>query len=515
MRFFTALNVLFATLSSAQVALARPGNDFFSPKRKTSIFFHPQAQPPLPSKSQASQAATANSLNLTDVQGDILVGMKKQMELFFFFTITDGFSFQQALGSKIYNIITNTNQLLDVNTQPITAVNIAFSNRGLSALGIFEDLGDSDFRSGQFSDASNLGDPGTTNWVNAFTGSNIHGVFLLASDSWDHVNATLSQIQSDLDGSIQEVYSLQGAMRPGDQAGHEHFGFMDGISQPGVQGFTANPMPGQTVVDAGIILLGEDGDDVTRPDWAKDGSFLAFRQLDQLVPEFEKFLNDNPIQESNLTAAQGSALLGARMMGRWKSHRSNAIGHLFQGAPVDLAPLVDDPELAADPTRNNDFTYAHPGANLQSDQSQCPFSAHTRKTAPRADFNPTNVVNHIIRAGIPYGPEVTAQESQSSQTSVERGLAFVAYQSNIGNGFKFIQQNWANNPSFQFGKNEAPGFDPIVGANGGQSRTVAGLDPTDQSKSMTLVQDFVVSRGGEYFFSPSLSALKGRLSGSF
>lgn len=99
------------------------------------------------------------------------------------------------------------------------------------------------------------------------------------------------------------------------------FGFLDGISQPGLQGFTTNPNPGQTVIPPGVILLGENGDGITRPDWAKDGSFLAFRQLKQLVPEFATFLTNNPLKVGNLTEAQGSALLGARMVGRWQSVR--------------------------------------------------------------------------------------------------------------------------------------------------------------------------------------------------
>ena len=94
---------------------------------------------------------------------------------------------------------------------------------------------------------------------------------------------------------------------------------MDGISQPGIIGFTASPVPGQTVIDAGHILLSETGDVTPRPAWAKDGTFLAFRQLKQLVPEFSKFLVDNPIIEPGLTLEQGSALMGARMVGRWKS----------------------------------------------------------------------------------------------------------------------------------------------------------------------------------------------------
>jgi deferrochelatase/peroxidase EfeB len=85
------------------------------------------------------------------------------------------------------------------------------------------------------------------------------------------------------------------------------------------------PLPGQAVVPTGEILVGETGDSVARPAWAKDGSFLVFRQLKQLVPEFNKFLTDNPIREPGLTAQQGSDLLGARMVGRWKSVSRNPI----------------------------------------------------------------------------------------------------------------------------------------------------------------------------------------------
>lgn len=195
------------------------------------------------------------------------------------------------------------------------------------------------------------------------------------------------------------------------------FGYLDGISNPGVTGFTTSPFPGQSVIAPGIILTGEDGDTVTRPSWAKDGSFLAFRKLQQLVPEYKKFLLDNAVQDEarNLSVQEGADLLGARIIGRWPS-----------GAPVDLAPLADDPALGADPSRNNDFDFAHTdlGLDLTSDQSRCPFSAHIRKTRPRADLGDANTANQAIRAGIPYGPEVSADESAANATSTDRGLAF-------------------------------------------------------------------------------------------
>ena len=97
------------------------------------------------------------------------------------------------------------------------------------------------------------------------------------------------------------------------------FGFKDGISQPAVQGVNTHPHPGQETVRQGIILLGRDGDAVTRPSWALDGSFLALRYLFQLVPEFDTFLRQNPITSAGLSEERGSELLGARLVGRWKS----------------------------------------------------------------------------------------------------------------------------------------------------------------------------------------------------
>ena len=69
------------------------------------------------------------------------------------------------------------------------------------------------------------------------------------------------------------------------------------------------------------MLLGENGDpDAAKRDpWMVDGSFHVFRYLLQLVPEFDKFLADNPIKLQGLSPAQGSELLGARLFGRWKS----------------------------------------------------------------------------------------------------------------------------------------------------------------------------------------------------
>ncbi|CAK5278974.1 unnamed protein product [Mycena citricolor] len=440
---------------------------------KASILINPPAFPRLPTVKEASAASSAVGLNLDNVQGDILIGMRKSSETFYFFSVNAPDTFKQGFQSGVLPLITSTKQLLSVSTQPTTALNVAFSQTGLLALNITDDLGDAPFKTGQHADIPNIGDPSSANWQPEFAGTSIHGVFLFASDTQANIDAAIADVETVLGSSITKLYTIQGAARPGAEAGHEHFGYMDGISNPAVNGFVAAPFPGQAVVDAGTILLGQINDRVTRPAWALDGSFLVFRQLEQLVPEFNQFLADNSISGSGLTAEQGSDLLGARIIGRWKS-----------GAPIQLSPLSDDPVMGANASRNNDFDYTELLGVLNSEG--CPHSAHLRKTRPRSDLGtPEDAVHHIVRAGIPYGPEM-------------------AYQSSITNGFQFLQQLWINNPDFVVSGN---GVDPLIGELGGAPRPVLGLDPFNPTAVKTLPTDFVVSRGGEYFFSPSLTAL--------
>lgn len=49
--------------------------------------------------------------------------------------------------------------------------------------------------------------------------------------------------------------------------------------------------------------------------------------------------------------------------------------------------------------------------------------------------------NRIIRRGIQFGPEVSAAEAASGKTAQGRGLLFAAYQSNISQGFQFLQES--------------------------------------------------------------------------
>ncbi|KAJ8474877.1 dyp-type peroxidase [Pleurotus djamor] len=482
----------------------------------------------------------STQLDLSNIQGDILGGLPKKTETYYFFQISDAHRFTTNIAdliplittsqqiSKDREVIKEHKRQKKPGMVPMSAVNLAFSQVGLTKLGITDDLADTAFAAGQRSDAQNLGDAGqqkdgkfVPDWEAAFL-KDIHGVVFVAGDCHDSVNKKLDQIKHLFGvgtghASIVEVTHILGDVRPGHVSAHEHFGFLDGISNPAVDGFDLKPFPGQDSIKPGNILTKQDGDRraAQRPDWARDGSFLTFRYLFQLVPEFDKFLADNPIVLPGLTREEGSELLGARLVGRWKS-----------GAPIDITPLKDDPELAKDSQRNNDFDFK--GELINGDQTRCPFAAHVRKTYPREDLEGpplnANIDNRrIIRRGIQFGPEVTQQEKQAQKTQHGRGLLFACYSASIEDGFQFIQESWANSPNFPVNavtsqgpipqlNGVVPGFDAIIGQNGGGGiRQINGTNPSDPTTNITLPDaTFVVPKGGEYFFVPSIAALKSK-----
>ncbi|KAH9848438.1 hypothetical protein C2E23DRAFT_739585 [Lenzites betulinus] len=488
-------------------------------------------------------ALTPPPFDPANIQGDIVAGLAKKAQHFVFFQIDDNVdAFRRSLAMLI-PIITTTPQALvqrqkialmktaakqrgtPVQTLTLAAVNIAFSQAGLGKLGITEDIGDTVFQQGQLSDAGNLGDSGAATgngsfdpdqWLPAFK-ETIHGVILIAGDSDATVTATRQQIEtifsSGQQAGLHEILTLTGSVRPGALHAHEHFGFLDSISQPAVAGIDVKPNPGQEAVRQGIILCGRDGDlsSDSRPSWAVDGSFMAFRYLAQLVPEFDTFLKNNPIQAIGLTPEQGSELLGARLVGRWKSGKF--LPHSFADtdrAPIDLTPLQDNPAWGTDPTKNDNFQYD------PNSEERCPFAAHTRKTNPRSDLDPEFTERHrILRRGIQFGPEVTTAEADSgtSDPANARGLLFVCYQSALADGFQFIQQSWANAIDFPDKPGVLPGFDAIIGqTNEDGVRTINGVDPNNPGGTLSLPMQWVVPKGGEYFFSPSIQALRTRFS---
>lgn len=149
--------------------------------------------------------------------------MNKPKELFFFYTINDAAAYKAALTKTIVPLVTSTSVLLGpASGQPAAMLNVAYSNTGLKALNVTDDLGDQFFSAGQFDGSQVLGDDDpAANWVKAFQGTSVHGLFMIASDSDDSINDTLSTITAALGPAITEAHRVEGNLRPNDQAGHE------------------------------------------------------------------------------------------------------------------------------------------------------------------------------------------------------------------------------------------------------------------------------------------------------
>ena len=128
---------------------------------------------------------------------------------------------------------------------------------------------------------------------------------------------------------------------------HDHFGYRDRLSRVVIEGSDEAPNPGSDPpLKPGEFFLGYPDEEITAPPLpqpeilSRNGSYIAYRQLQEHVGAFREFLRQNG------ETPEEQELLAAKLMGRWRS-----------GAPLVLAPEHDDPELGADPERTNNFTY--------------------------------------------------------------------------------------------------------------------------------------------------------------
>jgi len=108
----------------------------------------------------------------------------------------------------------------------------------------------------------------------------------------------------------------------------------------------------------------------------------------------------------------------------------------------------------------------------------------------------------ILRRGLPYGEAAAGGSDQD-----EHGIVLMALCANLFRQFEFIQQQW-----MQYGLDFNAGNDtcPIIGLHFPGNKFVIPADPASGRSPFFAagMPQFVEPRGGEYFFVPSMTALR-------
>jgi Dyp-type peroxidase family len=372
-------------------------------------------------------------------------------------------------------------------------VSVALTWNGLRALGVDEDAlatFPEEFRQGMVARAGMLGDGGANDpsrWIDKTANPDLHAIAILfARDATERERCAIEhdRLIAELQG-VRVLSTLDLDATPPFDYAHDHFGYRDRLSQPAIEGSGDEPTPGSgEPLKAGEFILGYPDESgscpaLPRPEvLSRNGSFMAYRRLEEHVGEFRDFLR------ANGKTHEEQELIAAKLMGRWRS-----------GAPLALAPDKDNAALGADPQRNNNFNYKHDDPQGYA----VPLGAHMRRMNPRDTAANMNR-RRMIRRGATYGPFLPEGTPDDGQ---ERGIAAFVICASLIRQFEFAQNVWINDRNFHELGNER---DPIIGTQDGTLEFKIPKRPI--RKKITCLPAFTTVRGGAYFFLPGLKALR-------
>jgi deferrochelatase/peroxidase EfeB len=353
----------------------------------------------------------------------------------------------------------------------------------------------------------------------ASTPLTVHVVLLLYAQNEAALEAWLAVLEPGLAGQGLTIVHRRRLCLMADEKGmiREHFNFVDGMSQPVLHGDWIRPPSGPAGeqrlrwhgVKAGEVLLGHENahkelapgpvvkssptadqylSDHGAPEGFRNlglhGSYLVVRELYQYVADFWKSMQD---------AAQA---LGPGISADWVAER--VVGRTQDGIllrPKGTPPVPPD-------VSENDAGFDE----LDRHGFGCPLGSHIRRGNPRDSLpsrdgpnegllNASNA-HRILRRGRTFGPKLKDRMTDDGQ---ERGLLFMCLNSDIARHFEFVQQTWMLNPGFATLVQET---DPLMGPEG--RFTIPALP----IRYCPVVRTFVQFAGGEYFFLPSIPALR-------
>ncbi len=468
-----------------------------------------------------------DTLELSDIQGYVIRGYANmQYSRFVILKIEDATGAKAWLRS-ITDAITVATHVTDKTTLPDTALNIAFTSPGLSALGMLKENMNTfnpEFREGMVTPhrIRILGDFDSSapeNWQ--WGGPNndtTHILLMVFGTNKDNCITYYEQLKKQYEASgFTEQRFIDGQTLPKNK---EHFGFRDGISQPIIKG-SGKTGPEMNMINPGEFILGykneynvypdspilsmEQGDvnllatdpaGTGKKDLGRNSSYLVVRQMEQDVTAFWTFMNEKTKNPDGSFNEAESNKLAAKMVGRWPS-----------GAPITKFP-DKDPEVISD---DNDFGYAE----NDQDGLKCPLGSHLRRCNPRDSFEDDDTSesvrlsnrHRIVRRARLYGDPYIGSP-QNTQPNGEVGLLFNCFNADISRQFEFIQYTWANSTKTKQLYNDP---DPLIGvkevSHDGLPQNFT-IQACPVNKTVHGLKPFVRIKGGAYYFFPSVTVIR-------
>lgn len=317
---------------------------------------------------------------------------------------------------------------------------------------------------------------------------------------------------------FQDVHAV---FEDGKPTSKEHFGYTDGIGDPVFEGLPGKP---ERVVGRGKQLKGGKWAPLATGEFilghrdeaeeypiapapqllSRNGTFMVYRKLHENVGTFNSYL-----EQEGAKYPGGKELLAAKFVGRWRDN----------GAPIVSAPDVAskaqwDAKFAAATPVERDRMLSGFTFDDDMDGAKCPFSSHLRRINPRASLEltpnafdtPGALANRrrVIRRGLPYG-----EVKDPTRDDGNHGIVIMMINSSINRQFEFVQQQWIN-----YGNDFRAANDKeiILGNHDDEHPSKAVLqvaaDSDEAPYFLSKIPRLVETRGGDYFFIPSMTALR-------
>lgn len=322
----------------------------------------------------------------------------------------------------------------------------------------------------------------------------------------------------------------------------EHFGYADGFGNPVFEGQYRPEREKSAVIGRGKIMpdqswqplapgefiLGHvdesQGLPTTSKPWefTNNGTFMTYRKLHENTKSFSDYMDQ--------MAEQYAAMMGVEKAEARETVMAKFVGRWPNGVPLSAAPTYADKLAFEEKWKGKETTTEYREAlrdfKFADDLEglKCPVSSHMRRANTRdmldpkvASKNPDdwtgsalNKRRRILRRGLPYG-----KFDEGSSDNAEHGIIFIAVCASLFRQFEFVQQQWIQyGLDFNVGNETCPvignhGPDPDSGFHGQESNFVIASDPKSGKPPFVCpnLPQFVTTRGGDYFFLPSMTAL--------